>query len=425
MNAASLPIQNRSDQRSLGPDLVRALGAMLVVLLHACVPYLLHPMPGLVWPVRDQASGICDAMFWAIEIFVMPLFLLISGVYSYRALKTCDAWSFLRSRARRLLRPLLFGILVILPIDLYVWMLGLVADGVMPMAKLRSLKVPAPYGDELWGLSHLWYLLYVFLYAAVMVVAAQLIGDRVPLRLRPMIRQASAVAVVLTGVVTLVYAPEVVFGFQHSFLPVFTKWTYSGTFFAGGVAIAIFDPRFRWIDRLAGRNFALGVVATTASVILGCWSLRLEPKGLQTAADSWWVAVSLASLTVAAAWCVALGTIGLANRWAAALAQRPRIGQSIQYLAGASFWIYLVHHPIVGLVQIDSKWLLPSASPLFKSALATAVAVAWALASYQWLIRSGVMGHMIGLTPLRRTAPDHVAPSDQPAQSRPKVRIAA
>lgn len=420
MNAATFPSRLQSDERSLGPDAVRAIGAVLVVFLHACVPYLVHPMPGLVWPVEDASSGVCDALFWSIEIFVMPLFLLISGLYSYRALKASQSGAFMRSRTRRLLRPLLFGMIVILPIDLYIWMLGLVAEGVMPLTKLRSLKVPSPYGDELWGLSHLWYLLYVFLYAAVMAMVVQAVGGRVPMRWRPLLRRASVLSIVLIGIVTLVFAPQVVYGFQHSFFPVLSKWIYSGAFFAGGVAIAIFDPRLRMLDRLAGRNFALGVVATTVAVILGCWSLRADQAALEAANTSWWVATSLASITVVAAWCMALGTIGLANRSAAALARRERLSQTIRYVAGASFWIYLVHHPVVGLVQIDLKWLMPTMSPLVKSSLVTTITIAWALASYEWLIRTRAAGRWIGLTQADRHGSRAATAIDQPP-----VRVAA
>ncbi|MGV3483671.1 MAG: acyltransferase family protein [Planctomycetaceae bacterium] len=412
-------------ERSLGPDAVRAGGALLVVFLHACVPYLVHPMPGLVWPVRDATSRVCDALFWSIELFVMPLFLVISGVYTFRALRATQPKAFLQSRSRRLLRPLAFGAMVVLPLDLYIWMLGFVAEGVMPVAKLRSLKVPAPYGDHLWGLSHLWYLLYVYLYGVVLVITAQWLRDGLPLRWRPLARRASAVALMLTGVVALVFAPNVVFGFQHAFAPVWSKWIYSGTFFAGGVAIAIFDPRWRTVDRLAGRSVLFGLVATCAAVTLGCWSLQAQESS-RTAESSWWVAVTLASLTVAAAWLMALGLIGLANRCADTMSRQERLRQTIQYLAGASFWIYLVHHPLVGLVHTDLKWLVPSLSPLVKAVIATAVTVGWSLASYEGLIRTTALGRWLGLaSPTPKTLPPALPATSAAEATASPIKVAA
>ena len=37
-----------------------------------------------------------------------------------------------------------------------------------------------------------------------------------------------------------------------------------------------------------------------------------------------------------------------------------------EILAAASFWIYLVHHPILGIIHIDLKWLLPDANPVLE-----------------------------------------------------------
>ena len=67
----------------MGFDAVRAVAVVAVVVLHALVPYLKHPMPGLVWSVSvmDEPSALADGVFWSIELFVMPLFLVIAGFF--------------------------------------------------------------------------------------------------------------------------------------------------------------------------------------------------------------------------------------------------------------------------------------------------------------------------------------------------------
>jgi glucans biosynthesis protein C len=431
MNVAISPIRHPQacatrGERSIGPDLIRAIAAVMVVYLHACVPYLKHPMPGLIWPVMDQSSGICDVLFWAIEVVVMPLFLVISGFYAYRALIGTDWQSLLKSRVRRLLRPLVFGMIVILPIDLYIWVTGLIAEGHMPLSKLKSLKVPSPMGEQLWGLSHLWFLMYVFLYVVVMVAVAHLLRNGIALRFRPTVRRASGLAIAMAGIITLALSPEVVFGFQHAFVPVFSKWVYSGTFFAGGIAIANFDPNFRMIDRLAGRHLAIGTMATLATVLLGRWTLRMVPGSdelaiHQLATHSWLISTSLASITVLAAWCVTFGSIGLANRSSERLTRFPRLCQGIRYFAGASFWIYLVHHPIVGLAHIDLKWLAPGLWPAVKSLLTLGIAVGWGLLSYEFMIRKTAFGEALGLTDSSAAATKK-APADR-SESEPLAQV--
>lgn len=412
----SLPTQHiagghDSSERSLGPDAVRAIAAFLVVYLHACVPYLVHPMPNLVWAVTDSPSHLCDWLFWMIEIFIMPLFLVVSGFYAYRALGNHEAGAFIKSRARRLLKPLVFGVLVILPFDFYVWMLGLVSEGHFPMSKMRSLKVPPPFADNLWGLSHLWFLLYVFLYSVVLVAWVKSI-PAVPLRYRSLACGFGIAALGAVGVATLSWAPEVVYDFQHATLPVPSKWIYSGTFFAGGVALAIFDPGFRRLNRWSPRTSLVGLLATIASVLLGTWALRVQTEAAERASVDGLARVAIGLVTVLAAWTVTLGLLGTFDRLAPRMARFPRLVRVIQYLAGASFWIYLIHHPVLGLVQTDLKWLAPDLSPFAKSVISLAVACAWALASYEWMIRTSRFGRWIGVAnPLPSAASRDGGPS--------------
>ena len=144
---------------------------------------------------------------------------------------------------------------------------------------------------------------------------------------------------------------------------------------------------------------------------------------MHTADGSWLAALCLASMTVAAAWCMALGIIGLANRAGKRLAGHPQLRERIRYVAEASFWIYLMHHPLVGLIQIDLKWLLPTLSPFAKACLATSIALVWSLASYEWLLRTSKLGRLIGITSAKREPASGL--SADSAASRPAVRAAA
>ena len=424
MSVVDLSYRNSREARSIGLDAVRAIAAILVVYLHACIPYLVQGMPGIVWPATDSPSRICNALFWAIEVFVMPLFLVISGYYAHRALVASDHKSFLKSRANRLLRPLVFGMLVVLPMDLYIWLIGLVAEGLIPASKLRSLKLPAPY-NQIWGFSHLWFLHYVFSYAAILAGLNLLVRNRVPMRWRPTLRRLSAVAVAVVGILTLIAVPKVVFGFQHAFLPVFSKWLYSGTFFAGGVAFAVFDPKFRTLNRLAVRNLAIGTIATIAAVLLACWTLWVESSEKNNANINLLISLTLAATTVLAAWGITMGVIGFANRSREWLWQRERTCLAIQYLSNASFWIYLVHHPIVGLVQIDLKWLAPLMLPLTKSVIAASVATGLGLISYEWMVRTTGFGRLIGLTGQSKSIEKTRTAGDEFKKQKNAIRIAA
>lgn len=432
----SAPATPAPATRSLGPDLVRVVAAGLVVYLHAGVAYLNHPMPGLVWATIDSPSTLVSQLFWSIELFIMPLFLLLAGFFAYRSWIASGDFALIRSRARRLLVPMSAAAIVLLPINYLIWLVGWVIDGSVPADHLWSLKFPRDLREHLFGFAHLWFLLYVFLYCVVLAglgvlrrqVCATPAND-VPsgggLGKSSPAMFVSACALPLVGTCVLLWAPEVVFGFQHAFLPVASKWLYSGTFFFGGAVLAAWDPRMSLTTTATTRLSGVGAVCGFAAILLGQWAIE-RADSTSLAMDIGLVArVSLASLTVVSAWAISLAMIGLGNLASPFVMQRPRVRRVIAYLAAASFWIYLVHHPLVALLQIDLKLLLPTFSPLAKSLFVTAGAVGIAVASYEVLIRERLLGRLLGLdgSVQTATAPDRVKPQidAQASESGPVV----
>ena len=375
---------DQSKTRIAGFEVVRALAVLGVVALHACVPYLRHPMPGLTWSVTDHSDNVVDFAFWAIEVFIMPLFLALAGFFAWQTLTHRGPGVLVRSRAKRLLIPLMFGCLVILPIDLHVWVLGWVAEGWVEPVKLRSFKFDGDIDRNLWGTCHLWFLQYLFLYVALLAgwrVAEQ--KSRLLGRLRA---STGTVAIALFAIAcaTLLVRPNVVWGFQHAFAPVPSKWIYSGAFFFGGVLLASADPQLHRLQSTAGRLAASAILLLIAAVTIGRWHLA---GGEGTVALS-----SLALLTVAAAAATTFGILGLAAR------HGRTVPNAVRYLAAASFWVYLVHHPLVAIVHQDLKWLWPQASPILKAVLSTGLTAAVSLLTYEGLVRTTRLGRLLGFS---------------------------
>lgn len=417
--------------RELGPDLVRGTAALLVVYLHACVPYLERPMPGLVWPVQDDAAWGIPTTFWLVEVFIMPLFLILAGYYAQRTWSGSGAAGLLRSRGQRLLRPLVWAAVLLLPLEYYLWLTGWVIEGRIPADRLWTLKVPRESRQHLFGLAHLWFLLYLFLYcvclaglarwlplvfgrerAAPEQALSRSLGDQVDMPKSQNVRfplgersersgglgnQLAMLGVALSGVVVLAICPQVVFGFQHATLPVPSKWLYSGTFFLGGVGIAVAGRGWTDCRRWSTRLLAGGMISGLAASLLGQWAVpAADSESLHFTVD-WTTRTVLAMLTVTAAWTLSLGIVGTAERLAPRVRDRPRWRQSVAFLAAASFWVYLVHHPLVALLHVDLKVLFPQAAAEIKAASSFFGALLLSLLSYQLLIRGSRLGAMIGI----------------------------
>ncbi|MDG2224513.1 MAG: acyltransferase family protein [Rubripirellula sp.] len=400
-----LPIRTGSQPATkfAGLDGLRAISALGVVLLHACVPYARHPMPGLAWPVRDGSSGLVDLAFWSIELFIMPVFLVIAGFFTYRGLQHRGEKTLIRQRARRLLIPLLFGVVVILPIDLHLWVLGWVIEGRVDPVKLQSFKFDGQIDKNLWGLSHLWFLQYVFLYICVLALASFL-GKRFQrLRLPAWSLFRWTLVLIALGTAVLAIRPNVVWGFQHSFWPVPSKWLYSGLFFALGTLIAKHDPQFQRLSAAAIRLWPPALGISLAALLLGRWHLNGGEN-------------QVASFLLAALTCISatLLTTAMIGTVATRVKQVPPV---VEYLAAASFWVYIVHHPIVGLIHIDLYLLAPQWSPLVKAGVSFGLATGVSLLTYEGLVRTTTMGRWLGFAWQQKPEPKIPLPTSKPVES--------
>ncbi|MEM6689554.1 MAG: acyltransferase family protein [Planctomycetota bacterium] len=384
---------------------VRVWACLAVVALHAAAPYLIHPMYGLVWSVRDQPSRLADMMFWTIEMAIMPVFLVMAGFFAASSLRKLPPAKFLRSKMKRLGRPLLFGLVVILPAELYIWTAGWIQNGLVPPVKIRSLKFGEPLDEAIWGTSHLWFLVYLLSYLAILV-AVRRYG-------KPIIKWNSPAfwwpTLLICGIIVLTFWPEVLWGFQHRFEPVASKWLYNGLFFLLGVITherASIWNSIQVYTQSVSLTSRVGMTATLAAATLamGFWVIGTpdlsDPSAVNRMATAEDFAVgltptarvSLATLTVGTSFALTLLI------FASGIRSRGSVSPKIEYLAAASFWIYLVHHPIVGLIHVNLVYLWPNGSAITKFVLSMFVSTLLSVGTYETWIRRSRFGNWLGFS---------------------------
>ena len=77
----------------------------------------------------------------------------------------------------------------------------------------------------------------------------------------------------VVGSLIVAVRPEVVWGFQHAFFPVPSKWAFCGVFFLVGVMLAIHDPNLQRLGTGQARWVSPAAMLAIATVILGRWYL--------------------------------------------------------------------------------------------------------------------------------------------------------
>ena len=363
-------------------DALRAFAMLLGVVLHAALTFFPE-----VWPVQDRTAGFhgpWEELFFAVHGFRMPVFFLLSGFFTAMLWRRRGLPSLIRHRLRRVALPLALAMVTVGPAMDWV-----VAQALGAEAKAFSVRGLLPRLDEFHHLWFLWMLLWLL--AGFLVVA--FVADRVraraarddgaaqpawprwvmslliPLTLLPQFGMAGGGAYPMFG-------PDT----DTGLLPPIHLLAYYAAFFAfGALAYGRRDREGALLADTLGRRWPFVLPVTVLVVLPTGLAVTFLPEIRS------WEASQV--LQVIYAWGMCLGMIGLFR----ILLSRER--PSVRYLADASYWIYLVHLPLVIGAQIVLRdRALPSG---IKFLLIAAGVTAVLLLSYQAFVRHTPIGTLL------------------------------
>lgn len=388
-------------ERLHGLDAVRGFALLLGIALHASMAYL--PGAQYFWIVADtDPSTALGVGFHTIHLFRMTLFFVLAGFFARLALQRRGTAGFVRDRAKRIVLPLLLFWPIVMTgiVAALVWGAMLANGGVMPA---ESPPGPAFTPDD-FPLAHLWflYLLVLFYVAALALRGLATLLDR---------RGASAAwidraARLLFGPAAplLLGVPVAVALFAHpGWLPWFGIPTPDQSLYPNRAALVGYGVAFGagWLlqrqhvllDGLQ-RHWPWMLGLALGSTAAGLWLLGLQPN-FSTATGSRTDLLS-ALLSGLAGWSWTLALLGLGLRFLSGASAARR------YLADASYWMYLMHLPLVMALQVAFSRL---AWPWYvEMTLLLGLVVAVLLGTYALLVRRTWLATMLGGTRRRRDA---------------------
>lgn len=295
------------------------------VVLHAALPYMERTMSGTLWLMYEPSGWFFDALCWAIHTVRLPLFFLLSGFFAARQLASRGREGFLAHRTRRLLLPLVAGLLTILPLTYAVWAWGLIETGYLERSAALGLRLDGPTQQALVGPAHLWFLIDLFYLS---------LGYWALTRRRPTppwshlaLASWAPLALAVPGALIMTLSPETYTGFRNTFQPDLPRLAYYAVFFTAGVCLSAHA------DKLQG-------VVGRAPWMLGAAVGLLVVQGVLLRNHR--EAEVLGTVTSLAAWTTAFAVFG----FGAGALQRPR--PTVRFLSDAAYWTYLIHLPLVG-----------------------------------------------------------------------------
>lgn len=325
----------------------------------------------------------------------MPLLFLLAGAATWYALGSRGVGGYVKERIKRLLIPLLFGVLVIVPPQGYV---GALFHGTFSGSWLDYLPyyftprhADTDYTGLIFTVGHLWFILFLFL--IVLVVLPLLLWLK-----RETGRKAiSTVAgwCDRRGVILLFFLPLWIANLLPSLGG--KNWFYYAALFICGFGVMA-DERFpRALQRDYGRALALAVA--TMCILGGLKLAGFDPTPLSLPG------MVLSLVSVFCTWCWLVALLGLGQRllnenqpW-------------LRYANEAVYPFYILHQTVIVLI---GYWVVQWELPIIGKWLLIAVlALAGTLLLYDLIVRrNNVTRILFGMKPMA-------------AISRPAVRRAA
>lgn len=357
-------------------DHLRALAMLAGVVFHAALAY--SPMMQGFWPAADrQSSAWIDTVVWGLHLVRMPLFFLVAGFFAAWLLARRGGAALARQRVRRILVPLLVAWpLVWWSLSASIeWAAANVQHPSPLLAMIREWMLMPDAPSPPPGTAHLWFLYYLLLFGVLHWIVRTLELGRIGqwLIARHPAWLLLGLPVIVLPALASVSAPHPA---PESLVPQFWAIVFYGAFFAWGTLI---HARPDWLQRTRPLVPWL-IVASIALYAAFLWRIAIPPSQGQLIA-SWDVAALEACLSV---WLTLLCLLAGQR-----LLSRPNA--VLRYLAQAAYWTYLIHLPVLFVLQyhlMDLDWAWP-----IKLLAAIGGTLAVCLLGYQALVRH---------TPLRR-----------------------
>lgn len=390
LGAPSDPVPARLDYL----DATRAFALVLGVVFHASLSYL----PIFIgWPVQDVSTSMVVGAFATIShAFRLELFFLLAGFFGHLTLRKKGLAALLKSRAVRIIIPFVVAWFLLRPLIVSGFVMAYTinqpgfsvwASLVAGFADLKNL----PTG--LWVGTHLWFLYYLAVISALVLAGRQLLR-LIPAAGRTLSVRADRVVHALAGsawalplaTVLLILPLRQMSGWgvdtpDKSLVPHLPSLLLYGGFFGLGWLL---DRQPDCLNRFAKLSIARGLIALVSIGI----TLHLSGYSMDPGHPHHHLARQAFDVSYAVMmWTMVWLTIGLFRHFCS----QPNRG--IRYVADSSYWMYLIHLPIViwlqvATAEIEMYWLL-------KLIGITGVTVAFSLLTYDLFVRSTWIGKIL------------------------------
>ncbi|SHE53981.1 acyltransferase family protein [Pedobacter caeni] len=375
-------------------DWLRILSIAGVLFFHSAMPYVAEDG----WHIKNaETSNLLMESNMFLHLFRMPLLFFISGTVSFYMMQRRSTLNFIGLRFRRLLIPLVFSILIIVPPQVYMERLVSGYQGSFWEWYPRIFDfVPYPKGNFSW--HHLWFIAYLFIYDLMFApLFAWLISSKsngFKTKLEMLAKDKRVYLLMLPGIIWYTLMSPA-FPETNDLINDPAYFVYWLLFLMAGF-ICILEPKL--MDSLErNRRFAL-TIGFLALMLLNYlrWN-KIEPGY-----ENWYFRdESFASLFYAlkpiVAWAWVFALTGYGKHY---LNRKYKL---LSYLNEAAYPFYILHQTVI-VILVYYIVQLPDESILSKYIYTLALTFFISVLTYHLLIRPfAVSRFLFGMKPIKKT----------------------
>lgn len=381
-------------------DWVRVLAFFLLIFFHCAMPFVIFG-----WEVKNKETSMAlSRLIWWMHQWRLPLLFFISGAGIYFSLKNRSVLAFAGERFVRLFIPLAFAMLFVIPVQVYVEKSqeGLISGSYASFYPTVWSFIPYPEGTLTW--SHMWFVVYLFVYCILLLPVFGLFKIGVLKRAKekmtaffsnPFMSFLLVVPLMFYYFSLFVKYPEQQSLLDDWFLFIFSLTLLLYGYFLGG------STRF-WVSCEKYRYLfvSIAVVCIVLLYYKYWWNMKL-PKEQNAALYTYG---ALNSLHI---WCLILAALGFAKK------HLNFTNRFLQYANQAVYPFYILHQTLIvvmGYFIVD--WPMPWA---IKLVILIVLCFMSLLVIYHYIIKRFILTRILyGLKPKEKKAKSNQTLTPEP-----------
>lgn len=374
-----MTIQN---ERLHALDALRAIMMLLGVVIHTYISYTESEID--LWYLKDYASShyAYEIICGFIHTFRMPIFFVVAGFFGGLIFFKKSPAYLIKNRVKRILVPFILSLFLLWPIVSIAFVYSVSVMEQMPEPLKNTYY--ALYEKETYFPSdtmHLWFLNYLIYYI--------LLGCIIGFLQNHFKSTAIEVQNIFNALMKYSFIRPVIFSFftfillillnsawpdhQASFIPHWKPLCNYFIFYLFGWLLFSSSSIISSLSKHSWSLFFIGLLFFICKIYL-----YYAPD------QSLYLSAAINSLTV---WFFIFGIIGLFMRYL------NKFSKTMRYISDASYWIYLIHYPIV--IFLTGLFMSSNLPSIFKSSIVFLLTSLFCWMTYKFFVRNSFIGVLL------------------------------